>query len=141
MKVTDDSTDIEIGCRNLQSTNGTVFSLSLASRCLPFFCKSPALSSLQAWVTTPRVCWSTGVCQNARPVTPDVSAYTHTGRDLGFFPWVEHGIYHLDRGHLALRNIVLFCSWYIVLFFYPLPSPPVRYIRFVYMFYVIEAPP
>lgn len=134
MKVTDDNTDIEIGCRNLQSTNGTVFSLSLA-RCLPFFCKSPALSSLQAWVTTPRVCWS----------MPDpwhlTYRPTHTGRDLGFFPRVEHWIYHLDRGHLALRNIVLFCSWSIVLFFYPLPSPPVRYIRFVYMIYVIEAPP
>lgn len=140
MKVTDDNTDIEIGCRNLQSTNGTVFSLSLARRCLPFFCKSPA-SPVSRHESRHRV--SAGVLEYARMPDPWHLTYrpTHTGRDLGFFPRVEHGIYHLDRGHLALRNIVLFCSWYIVLFFYPLPSPPVRYIRFVYMFYVNEAPP
>lgn len=103
MKVIDDYTDIEIGCRNLQSTH---LACHLQEGCCRSFVSlqpSPGMSHDTACLLE---YWS----MPASPVTPDVSAYTGWQRDLGFFPRVQHGIYHLDRGHLALRNTVLFCS-------------------------------
>lgn len=102
MKVIDDNTDIEIGCRNLQSTHLACHSREGCCRSFVSLQPSPRHES--------RHSVSTGVLEYASPVTPDVSAYTDWQRDLGFFPRVQHGIYHLDRGHLALRNTVLFCS-------------------------------